>query len=89
MLAELRQYIEKTHPNSFSPEEQNEINAIVAKSEYLVPTSVMPLAVGIEFVRFLIELTVNHHRFAMGPAYVAGGPKIGIASYAGKRFEVL
>jgi hypothetical protein len=89
MLAELRQYIEKTHPNSFSPEEQNEINAIVAKSEYLIPTSVMPLTVGIEFVRFLVELTINHHRFAMGPAYVAGGPKIGIASYAGKRFEVL
>ena len=89
MLAELRQYIEKTHPNSFSPEEQNEINAIVAKSEYVLPTSVMPLAVGIEFVRFLIGLSINHHRFAMGPAFVAGGPKIGVASYTGKPFEIL
>ncbi len=89
MLAELRQHILKNHPNFFSPEEQNEINAIVAKSEYVVPTSVMPLAVGIEFVRFLIDLTISHHRFAMGPAYVLGGPKIGVASYSGKPFEIL
>lgn len=89
MLAELRQYILKTHPTVFSPEEQNEINAIVAKSEYVMPTSVMPLGVGVEFVRFLIGLSINHHRFAMGPAFVAGGPKIGIASYASKHFEIL
>jgi hypothetical protein len=89
MLAELRRYILNTHPNLFSPEEQNEINAIVAKSEYLMPASVMPLAVGVEFVRFLIEFAINHHRFAMGPAFVAGKPRIGIASYAGKPFEIL
>jgi hypothetical protein len=89
MLDELRQYIEKTRDNPFSLQERNDINAIVAKSEYVLPTSVMPLAVGVELVRFLIGLSINHHRFAMGPAYVAGGPKIGIASYAGKQFEIL
>ena len=89
MLVELRQYIVKAHPNLFSLEEQNEINAILTKSEYLIPTSVMPLAVGIEFVRFLIEFAINHHRFAMGPAFVAGRPKIGIVSYARKPFEIL
>jgi hypothetical protein len=88
MLAELRQYLEKTHPITFSSE-QNEINSILAKSEYIIPTTVMPLAVGIEFVRFLVQLTIDHHRFAMGPAYVAGGPKIGVVSYAGKPFEIL
>ena len=48
----------------------------------------MPLAIGVELVRFLIEHSINHHRFAMGPAYVAGGPKIGVVSYASQQFEI-
>ncbi|MFZ0245282.1 hypothetical protein [Candidatus Binatus sp.] len=89
ILNELRQYIEKGRGIPFSDQEQRDINAILARAEYILPITAMPVEVGTELVRFLVELTINHFRFALGAAFVAGEPRIGKASYMGTPFEIL
>jgi hypothetical protein len=89
LLNELRQYVVTKRDRQFSDEEQQEINAILAKAEYTLPIVSMPVEVGVDLVRFLVELTINHFRFALGAAFVAGGPKIGKATYTGAPFEIL
>ena len=89
MIDELRKYIELGRGKPFSDQEKQDIDRIIDKSEYLMPATAMPLTVGVELVRFLVSLSINYHRFAIGPAYVAGGPKIGIANYTGGQFEIL
>jgi hypothetical protein len=88
MVAELRKCIEG-HREALSAEEQKDLQAILDKSEYIMPTMAMPLTVGVEMVRFLVSLSINYFRFAIAPAYAAGGPKIGKATYTGKQFEIL
>jgi hypothetical protein len=89
MVAELRRYIENSRDRLLSDQEQKDFNRIIDSSEYIMPTTAMPVKVGVEMVRFLVGLSINYYRFAIGPTYAAGGPIIGMASYRNAKFEIL
>jgi hypothetical protein len=89
LVNELREYVEKERGSGFSDKEQQALNAILAKAEYVLPTTAMPVAVGIELVKFLLELVTNHFRFTVGASFVAGRPKIGKVTYMDRTFEVI
>ncbi len=70
-------------------EEADNIRNIVEKYEYQIPFNGMPLGEGIEHTRFLAELVVNHHRYAVGDRSVGGRVRLGKVTYRGEKFELL
>jgi hypothetical protein len=69
--------------------ERAQIDSVLARFEYVIPVAAMPITVGIEYVHFLVELVVNHHKFAVGAPVVGGRAKIGKITYVGGKFEIL
>lgn len=72
-----------------SADELAAVDKIIGRHEYEVHFDAMPLPEGIAHTRFLIDLVINHYRFASGAPVVGGRAKLGIVTYRGRRFEVL
>jgi hypothetical protein len=71
-----------------SDEEQAELSEILERHEYAIPFASMPMTEGIEHARFLAELVVNHHRYAVGAPVVGGRVHVGSVTYRGGRFQI-
>jgi len=69
--------------------EKEELRSVVEGFEYRIPFEGMPLGEGIEHTRFLAELVVSHHRYAVGEQAVGGRVKLGKVTYRGDQFELL
>jgi hypothetical protein len=82
-------YFEKLRGTKFTPQEGKDLGEILPKFEYAIPFASMPLQEGIAFVRFLVEMVINHHRFASGAPVVGGKACIGLVTYKGERFQIL
>ncbi len=89
LLIELKEHFANLRGTPLNPSEEQAIDAIVAKHEYSFPCSVMPLLEGIAYVRFQVELVINHHRFAVGAPIVGGDARIGVVTYKGEKFKIL
>jgi hypothetical protein len=70
------------------PEVQALITAINGH-EYQIPVAAMPMSEGVAFTRFLVDLVISHHKFAIGAAVVGGKARIGRVTYRGERFQIL
>jgi hypothetical protein len=44
---------------------------------------------GVAYVKFLVEMVVNHHRFAVGAPIVGGKARIGLVTYKGEKFQFI
>lgn len=91
LINELFGYIEKNILLNVPPTEQQkkEISGILAKYEYGVPFPAMPMDEGVAYVKFLVEMVVNHHRFAVGAPIVGGKARIGLVTYKGEKFQFI
>src|SRR5207249_2423119 len=89
LLQELLGWFAKVRGGPLTQQEQAEVTQIVAKREYPVPFAAMPIQEGIAHTRFLIELVINHHRFAAGAPVVGGRANIGLVTYRGEDFRIL
>ena len=89
LLEELKQYFVAQRDTDLTPKENREIERIVQKHEYQVPFAAMPIVEGIAHVKFLVEMVVNHHRFALGAPIVGGKARIGLVTYKGEEFKIL
>lgn len=89
LFKELKDYFVKIRGAGFSPQEDAEISNIMQKYEYQIPFPAMPLEEGIAHVRFLVEMVINHHRFAVGAPIVGGKACIGLVTYKGEKFQIL
>jgi len=89
LLTELKDYFTQLRGAPFSSTEEKKIQKIVAKHEYQIPFLAMPIDEGVAHVKFLVELAINHHRFAIGAPVVGGQAKIGLVTYKGERFKIL
>ncbi len=74
---------------ALTPTEIAEIVGILGQHEYQIPFFAMPMHEGVEYVRFLVEMAINHHRFAVGAPVVGGKTKIGMVTYKGERFQIV
>jgi len=86
---ELVGYFVKQRRFPLTQSEQNDIGNLLSKFEYRIPYSAMPIREGIEHVRFLVGMVVNHHRFAVGAPIVGGKVNIGLVTYKGEQFRIL
>jgi len=89
LLQELKSHIGNLRGSPLNPNELQAIDAIVAKYEYPFPCSAMPLREGIDYVRFQVELVINHYRFSIGAPVVGGDARIGVVTYKGEKFKIL
>jgi len=72
-----------------TPEEIQHVGSLLLPFEYQIPFAAMPLQEGLAYVRFLVEIVINHHRFSVGAPVVGGRAKIGRVSYTGTEFQIL
>lgn len=89
LIDELLAFFEKLRGKPYEENELNEIGEIIRKHEYQIPFSAMPMREGVDHVRFLVELVINHHRYASGAPIVGGEAHIGMVTYRGEQFEIL
>jgi hypothetical protein len=88
VLGDLKDYFVQLRGSPFTPQEETAINAILAKHEYQIPVGAMPMVEAIAYVKFLVEMVINHHRFAVGAPVVGGKVQIGVVSYKGNNFRI-
>jgi hypothetical protein len=98
LVDELLGYIIKLRGTRFIASEEQQIQEILAKHEYQIPFTAMPMRMGVEFTRWLVDLVVNHHRYtigaladpmATGAPIVGGEVRIGTVTYRREPFQLL
>lgn len=82
-------YTESLQGRPYSPDEVEHLSAIVQRHEYQIPYGAMPMKEGLDHVRFLVELVINHHRYAVGAPIVGGKARIGMVTYRGEQFQIV
>lgn len=82
-------YFVEKHGMPWNDGVDQEVTAILNEFEYRIPFAAMPIDQGVEHVRFLVELVINHHKYAAGPGVVGGRARIGKVTYRGESFEIL
>lgn len=89
LLRDMKDYFTKIRGSKFTKKEEKEISTILAKYEYPVAFGILPIKEGIAHVKVLVEMVINHHRFALGAPIVGGKAHIGAVTYKGKEFQIL
>jgi hypothetical protein len=89
LMQDLLQYFEKLRGGALSSEESSQVEAILQRHEFQIPFAAMPMVEGIEHTRFLVNLVIQHHRFAVGAPVVGGKTKIGLVTCRGEKFRFL
>jgi len=89
LVEELATYFAQLRGSAFSDAERDKIKEILSKYEYPIPFIAMPIEEGIAHVKFLVDLAINHHRFAVGAPVVGGQARIGLVTYKGEQFKIL
>jgi hypothetical protein len=89
LFNELMKYFETLLGRHFTPQEIAAVQGIRKGYEYVIPYGAMPMDEGIEWVKFQVELVINHFRYAIGAPVVGGKARIGLVTYEGKNFRIL
>ena len=80
---------EEFHGSAFTDEQRKTVNEIADKSEYQIVFNAMPIERGIEYVKFLVQLVISHHRFATGAPIAGGRPRVGLVTYKSDQFRII
>jgi hypothetical protein len=89
LLKELIEYFVQIRGAPLTKAENAEIMKILGRHEYRIPFGGMPIEDGVAYVRFLVDMVVNHHRYAIGAPVVGGRVQIGKVTYKGQKFQIL
>jgi hypothetical protein len=88
LVGEILRFMER-RSTPLTPAEEDEILRILDAHAYKIRHDAMPMKEGVAYARFLVELVVNHHRFAVGDPAVGGKIQIGRVDYRGGAFQVV
>ncbi len=96
LVEELKAYVRGMLARDFTAVETAEMDAIIGKYQYKVSFASMPIAQGIEYVKFLVDLAINHYHFSSGLEHapltekvVGGRARLGVVTYKGGSFKIL
>lgn len=89
LLNEVKGYFSQLRGTVFTVQEEAAISNILQKYEYQIPFPAMPLQEGVAHAKFLVEMVINHHRFALGAPVVGGKASIGLVTYKGEKFQII
>lgn len=82
-------YVDEIRDPPLTVEEKQEMvrRAQLSECQFVFPG--MPIAKGVEYVRFLIDLVIGHHKFAAGDPIVGGRCKVGFVTFKKVPFEIV
>ncbi|MCH7613639.1 MAG: hypothetical protein IIB45_09820 [Candidatus Marinimicrobia bacterium] len=89
LINDILRFITKDLNRSLNSDEKKQFSSLIGKHEYKVPFNAMPIDEGINHIRFLVELVINHHKFTIGAPVVGGRVNIGMVSYNGRGFQII
>lgn len=89
LLNEVIGCLSQARGKPLSDTENKTIEGILLKHEYQIPFSGMPIDEGVAYVKFLVEMVINHHRFSVGAPVVGGKVQIGVVTYKSGQFRIL
>jgi hypothetical protein len=89
LMEEVTNYFKTILGRDLAATEIQGIIDIMAKHEYGIPYGAMPMEEGVAHTRFLVQLVIGHHRYAMGAPVVGGKVRIGRVSYRGEPFQII
>jgi hypothetical protein len=89
LLAELSTYVEGLLGRPLTADEINGFNPIRDKYGYRIMLDSMPIQAGVEYVRFLVQLVIQHYRFTSPHPVVGGRAKLGVVTYKEENFRLL
>jgi hypothetical protein len=69
--------------------ERLQFRQVAQGREYPIVFNGMPIAKGIKYVRFLVDLVIGHHMFTVGASVVGGSCKVGYVTYEKNAFTVI
>ena len=88
LIDEVVNYFVAQRGQALTDQERGEIQGLLDRFEYQIPYPAMPLQEGISHARFLAELVVSHHRYAVGAPVVGGKVIVGSVDYRADRFQI-
>jgi len=89
LLGELSTFVEGVLGLPLAQEEINRFAAVREKYGYRISLDSMPIQAGIEYVRFLVQLVIQHYRFTSPHPVVGGRAKLGVVTYKEENFRLL
>jgi len=89
LLLDTSKFMEEIIGRPLTQEEIDRYTPIRDKHAYSIPVDYMPIQTGIEYVRFLVQLVIQHYRFTSTHAVVGGRDKIGVVTYKEEKFQIL
>ena len=102
-MAPIHRYIKGVDPGAFqsmveyfnqirpelNPAELEELKKRANAAEFSFVFPGMPIAKGVEYVRFLIDLVIGHHKFAAANPIVGGRCRVGYVTFDKQPFKIL
>lgn len=82
-------FTQKVAGRNLTQAEIDELVAVMRGYEYPTKIDGMPIRAGMDYVRFLVNLAINHYRFAATHPIVGGKAKLGVVTYAQESFQIL
>ncbi|MBZ5695958.1 MAG: hypothetical protein LAN36_11445 [Acidobacteriia bacterium] len=89
LLSEIFDFVVELLGRQLTPEEIARFAPIRDKYGYRIMLDSMPIQAGIDYVRFLVQLAIQHHHFASPHPVVGGKAKLGLVTYKEERFRLL
>jgi hypothetical protein len=89
LMGELLEQLATLRGAPLTEAETGLFESIAQKYEYQIVFDAMPIRRGVDYVRFLVQLVISHHKFAVGASIVGGSPRIGVVTYKGGKFRIL
>ena len=84
----LAEYVDEIR-EPMTQEERSHFWELALSAKYDVVFNGMPISKAIKFVRFLIDLVINHHVFTMGSPIVGGRCKVGYVTHERLGFKMI
>jgi hypothetical protein len=89
LLSEISSYVEGVLGRSLTQDEINNFAPIREKYAYRIMLDSMPIQTGVEYVRFLVQLVIQHYHFTSPHPVVGGRAKLGVVTYKEEYFKLL
>lgn len=89
LLVQIHELIKKFLGRDMNQAEIDELTALCNQYQCATKIDGMPISAGLDYVRFLVNLVINHYRYAATHPIVGGRAKLGVVTYKQESFQLL
>lgn len=89
LSVKLKTEFEKMLGREITADEQKRFGEILGEHEYRISSEGMPIQIGIECAKFLVNFVIGHYTFSETHPIVGGKTKVGVVSYSHDAFTLL